>query len=69
MAGTTNMPKSGMWWEDRTKMYGIVNHESDGKKWESRYSDSLQNEIKEVVVVDGVFIAINKSFYRHSLYH
>jgi glycosyltransferase involved in cell wall biosynthesis len=61
MAGTTNMPKSGMWWEDRTKMYGIVNHENDGKKWESRYSDSLQNEIKEVVVVDGVFIAINKN--------
>jgi glycosyltransferase involved in cell wall biosynthesis len=21
MAGTTHMPKSGMWWEDRTKMY------------------------------------------------
>ena len=60
MAGTTDMPKSGMWWEDRSKMYGIVNHESGGKKWESKYSDSLGNDIKEVVVVDGVFIAINK---------
>jgi hypothetical protein len=60
MAGTTEMPKSGMWWEDRSKMYGIVNHESEGKKWESKYSDSLGNDIKEVVVVDGVFIAINK---------
>jgi glycosyltransferase involved in cell wall biosynthesis len=54
------MPISGMWWEDRSKMYGIVNHESEGKKWESKYSDSLGNDIKEVVVVDGVFIAINK---------
>ena len=60
MAGTTEMPKSGMWWEDRTKMFGIVNHESEGKKWESKYSDSLGNDVKEVVVVDGVFIALNK---------
>ena len=60
MAGTTEMPKSGMWWENRSKMYGIVNHESEGKKWESKYSDSLGNDVKEVVVVDGVFIAINK---------
>ena len=61
MAGTTKMPESGMWWEDRSKMYGIVNHESGGKKWESKYSDSLQNDIKNVVVVDGVFIALNKN--------
>jgi len=60
MAGTTEMPTSGMWWEDRSKMYGIVNHESEGKKWESKYSNSLGNDIKEVVVVDGVFISINK---------
>ena len=49
MAGTTEMPTSGMWWEDRSKMYGIVNHESEGKKWESKYSDSLGNDVKEVV--------------------
>jgi glycosyltransferase involved in cell wall biosynthesis len=61
MAGTTHMPKSGMWWEDRTKMYGIVNHEHNGKKWESKYSESLGNDVKEVVSVDGVFIAINKN--------
>lgn len=60
MAGTTKMPESGMWWEDRSKMFGIVNHESEGKKWESKYSDSLGNDVKEVVVVDGVFIALNK---------
>lgn len=60
MAGTTHMPKSGMWWEDRTKMFGIVNHENGGKKWESKYSDSFGNDIKEVVVVDGVFMSIHK---------
>jgi hypothetical protein len=60
VAGTTEMPKSGMWWEDRSKMFGIVNHESNGKKWESRYSSSFENSIKEVVVVDGLFIALHK---------
>jgi hypothetical protein len=60
MAGTTHMPKSGMWWEDRSKMFGIVNHENEGKKWESKYSDSFQNSVKEVVVVDGVFISLKK---------
>ena len=66
IAGTTEMPKSGMWWEDRSKMCGIVNHEHNGKKWESRYSDSLQNSIKEVVIVDGLFIAINKNKIKHT---
>jgi hypothetical protein len=42
-------------------MFGIVNHESEGRKWESKYSDSLGNDIKEVVVVDGVFIALDKT--------
>jgi hypothetical protein len=54
------MPSSGMWWEDRRKMVGIVNHESGGKKWESKYSESLGNSIIETVVVDGLFIAIDK---------
>lgn len=61
MAGTTQMPSTGMWWENRPKMYGIVNHESDGKKWESRYSESQQNDVNNVVIVDGVFIAIHKN--------
>jgi glycosyltransferase involved in cell wall biosynthesis len=60
MAGTTEMPESGMWWENRKKMVGIVNHEHEGKKWESKYSDSLNNNILETVVVDGLFMAIHK---------
>lgn len=61
VAGTTYMSKSGQWWEQRKKMHGIVNHEHEGKKWESKYSPSLGNDIKEVVVVDGLFLAIKKS--------
>jgi glycosyltransferase involved in cell wall biosynthesis len=60
LAGTTSMPKSAKWWEDFSKMKGIVNHEHDGKKWESKYSTSKGNELDEVILVDGLFIVVNK---------
>jgi len=60
VAGTPNLPSSGQWWEDRRKMVGIVNHESNGKKWESKYSSNFGNEIRQVAIVDGLFIAVNK---------
>jgi len=66
MAGTTYMPSSGMWWEDRRKMIGIVNHESEGKKWTSKYADDLNNNIKQTVIVDGLFIAIHKKRIKHN---
>ena len=61
LAGTTHMPKSAKWWEDFSKMKGIVNHEHEGKKWESKFSSSLGNQIDDVVLVDGLFIVINKN--------
>lgn len=60
VAGTTYLPNSGMWWEDRRKMVGIVNHENNGNKWESKYSESFGNSIEQVILVDGLFIAIHK---------
>jgi len=47
-------------------MIGIVNHESDGKKWVSKYSEDLNNRIKETVIVDGLFIAISKKRIKHN---
>ncbi len=61
MAGTTEMPENGQWWSNRNKMVGIVNHESEGKKWESKYSNGFLNQILDVCLVDGVFIAVNKN--------
>ena len=61
VAGTTDIPKSGMWWEDRSKMVGIVNHEHDGKKWESKYCNNFNNSIQEVCLIDGLFISFNKN--------
>lgn len=60
VAGTTEIPESGMWWQDKRKMIGIVNHKHEGKKWESKYSKSWGDEINECCFVDGLFIAINK---------
>jgi len=60
MAGSTSMPSSGQWWEDRKKMVGIVNHEHEGKKWESKYSESFHNNVFETVIIDGLFMAIHK---------
>jgi hypothetical protein len=61
VAGTTYLPKSGQWWEDSSKMVGIVNHENNGKKWESKYSEDLGVKIQKTVIVDGLFIGINKN--------
>jgi hypothetical protein len=61
VAGTTNISESGRWWEDMTKMSGIVNHENGGKKWESKYSNSIPNTLQEVCLIDGVFISFNKN--------
>ena len=66
VAGTTEMPTSGQWWEVRRKMIGIVNHESGGKKWTSKYSEDLGKSIRETVIVDGVFIALSKSRIKHN---
>ncbi len=60
LAGSTQLPESAKWWEDFSKMKGIVNHEHEGKKWESKYSASLGNQIDDVVLVDGLFIVLNK---------
>lgn len=66
VAGTTEMPTSGQWWEVRRKMIGIVNHESGGKKWTSKYSEDFGKSIRETVIVDGVFIALSKSRIKHN---
>jgi len=60
VAGSLELPKSAKWWENPKKMRGIVNHEHNGKKWESKYSSSLGNKIEETALVDGLFMAVHK---------
>jgi len=61
VAGTKYMANTGKWWEDKRKMYGRVKHTHEGKSWLSSYSEDLDKELEEVVVVDGVFFAIDKT--------
>ena len=58
VAGTTFVPKSGMWWEDRSKMYGIVEHTNVLNTWSSEYSEQ-SNEIKPTVMIDGLFMTFD----------
>lgn len=60
VAGTTNLPESGMWWQDRSKMVGIVKHQHEGKTWENKYSNNFGKEIIQTISVDGLFFVINK---------
>ena len=61
VAGSKYMAESGQWWSDKSKMYGRVQHTHEGKTWLSSYSEDLGNELEEVVVVDGVFFAVDKT--------
>jgi glycosyltransferase involved in cell wall biosynthesis len=65
LAGTDNLI-SGMWWQDRTSMYGVVGHEHEGKRHVNHYSNGDYSEkLKEVVVVDGLFMMIHRKRIKH----
>ena len=58
IAGTTYFSKTARWWDDRSKMYGIVEHSDGTKEWVSEYSNPLPN-IQPTVLVDGLFMAVD----------
>jgi glycosyltransferase involved in cell wall biosynthesis len=59
IAGTNNLI-SGMWWEDRVSMHGVVNHSNGIKTWTSRFSDDQGNKIKQMITLDGLFFCVDK---------
>ena len=61
VAGTTYFPESGMWWEIQGEMVGQVYHQHQGKKWLSEYNKSFGSKIIETIIVDGLFICVNKT--------
>lgn len=60
LAGSTGLGEDGKWWSNHNLMVGIVNHQHNGKKWESRYSGDFGDKVIETVNVDGLFFAIKK---------
>ena len=65
LAGSKYLPTNGQWWYVPQTMFGIVNHKQDGKKWTSTYSKDINNKVEEVVLVDGLFIAFDKTKIKH----
>lgn len=65
VAGTKYLAENGQWWNDKRKMYGRVAHTHEGKTWLSKYSQDIGQNIEEVVVVDGVFFAVDRLKVEH----
>jgi hypothetical protein len=65
VAGTTYLADNGCWWTDRTKMYGVVEHTDGIKTWVSEYAIPRIGYTKPVVLVDGVFIAVDCNNIEH----
>jgi hypothetical protein len=66
LAGTDNL-LSGMWWQDRSSMYGVVGHEHEGKRHVNHYSKGDYSEnLKEVIIVDGLFMMIHRQRIKHT---
>lgn len=42
VAGTTFLSNSGVWWEDISKTYGIVDHTDDIKDWTTTFSKPIE---------------------------
>jgi len=60
IAGTDKLT-SGMWWQNRENMFGVVGHIHEGKRHVNHYSKGVFNEkLKDVVIVDGLFFMVHK---------
>jgi len=64
VAGSTYLPESGRWWEDPSKMVGIVEHTNSLRTWVSNYSEKFYG-IRETVLIDGLFMAVNPTTIEH----
>lgn len=60
IAGAAEFDSNGAWW-NYDKKYGQVLHRSEGKSWLSTFSPLIKEDLKEVCVIDGLFMAIDKT--------
>ena len=65
VAGTTFISNSGRWWDDRSKMVGVVEHDDGYKTWNSQYSNEIKNKITPTILIDGLFMAVNPDTIIH----
>lgn len=60
IAGTDHLI-DGCWWTDKKSMHGIVNHTDGFRKWVSNFSKPQGTQVKEMIALDGLFFAIDKT--------
>lgn len=60
IAGSAYFDSEAMWWKYQN-IYGQVYHTDGAKVWCSKFSNSLKDKLKEVVVIDGLFMAIDRT--------
>jgi GT2 family glycosyltransferase len=64
LAGTANLPETGIWWQDKLSLAGVVWHRQKKEnaiiKYDTRFSQR-QPYIMDVCVLDGLFIAFKKN--------
>ena len=59
VAGSAQFDENGAWW-NYEKKYGQVLHRAEGKSWLTAFSPLLTKDLQDVVVIDGVFMAVHK---------
>lgn len=60
VAGSAQFDAGAAWW-NYDKKFGQVLHRAEGKSWLTTFSPLLEKDLQEVVVIDGLFIAVNKN--------
>lgn len=60
VAGSAQFDEGAAWW-NYEKKYGQVLHRSEGKSWLTAFSPLLDKDLQEVVVIDGLFMAVHKN--------
>jgi hypothetical protein len=64
IAGTDKLT-SGMWWQNRENMFGVVGHIHEDKRHVNHYSKGVFNDVlKDVVIIDGLFFMVRKSLLK-----
>lgn len=58
VAGSTQLSENGVWWMKKDKMFGRVSHTDGLREWVSDYNSKFLG-LKDVVVIDGLFMAVN----------
>lgn len=58
LAGTSNLSENCVWWTNKEDLYGVVDHTDGYKIWTSEFSKPF-NGVKDVIVIDGLFMAVD----------